>query len=349
MVSTGMAAHHGILIKNASVIQTAENIDTVVFDKTGTLTRGEPVVTNFEVAEGEDPARVLRLASSVESRSEHPLAKAVLALAAQRHIVLENVSQFSAVEGKGLVAIAGIANVIVGKKEFLLEQKVIQDAVLRRKGEQFYQEGKTLIWVGENLHLIGLFALADTPKEHAADAVTRLKDMGKSVYMITGDNTKTAQAIGRKVGIDSNAIIAGVLPGGKVDEIRRLKSSGRRVAMVGDGINDAPALAAADIGIAIGSGTDVAIESAGIVLIKNDPRDVSAAIDISRYTMRKIRQNLFWAFFYNLNGIPIAAGILYPFTGFLLNPMIAGAAMAFSSVSVVSNPLLIGKYQAPRG
>ncbi|MHB9155138.1 MAG: HAD-IC family P-type ATPase, partial [Endomicrobiales bacterium] len=291
------------------------------------------------------PGRVIALAAALENRSDHPLARSVAEYGRRQGGTFAAVTDFNSVEGKGLTAVIGGAAVMAGKKEFLLENNVELSPELETKAGELAEEGKTLVWVGENGRQTGLFALADTIKEHSREAVQRLRELGKQVYMITGDNRKTAEAIARQAGITN--VLAEVLPHDKANEIRRLKSQGLLVAMVGDGINDAPALAASDIGIALGSGIDVAIESAGIVLIKDDVRDVVTAMDISRYAMKKIRQNLFWAFIYNVVGIPIAAGILYPFTGFLLNPMIAGAAMAFSSVSVVSNSLLIRNYRKP--
>jgi Cu+-exporting ATPase len=342
MVATGNAARRGILIKNAQTVQLAEKISVVVFDKTGTLTTGKPVVTDFAVAENEDARRVLGLAASIESRSEHPLASAVLAYARQQGVRPDPVTGFSVTAGKGLTARVGGANVIAGKREFLIEHAVSQDGGLRIKAEPLYNEGKTMVWVAEDSHIVGFLAIADTLKEQAAAAVRLLKGRGHRVVMITGDNRKTAHAIARQAGIEE--VLAEVLPQEKANEVRRLSAGGAAVAMVGDGINDAPALAMADMGIALGSGTDVAIESASVVLMKDDPRDVVAALDLGRLTMRKVRQNLFWAFFYNCIGIPIAGGVLYPLTGHLLDPMIAGAAMAFSSVTVVSNSLSIRGY-----
>jgi Cu+-exporting ATPase len=345
MVATGMAARNGILIKDAQTIQIAGKINVVVFDKTGTLTTGKPGVTDFAVTDSEDPRHVLELAASVESRSEHPLAGAVLSYARAQGVVPAAVTDFNAVEGKGLIARVGKSGIIAGNKEFLIEHSVSQDADLRFKAEKLYNQGKTLIWIAENSHIIGFFAVADTLKENSSMAVRLLKETGKRVIMITGDNRKTAHAIAAQAGIDE--VIAEVLPQNKAKEIRKLSMAGAKVAMVGDGINDAPALAMSDIGIALGSGTDVAIESASVILMKDDPLDVVAALDLGRFTMRKVRQNLFWAFFYNCIGIPVAAGALYPVTGHLLNPVIAGAAMAFSSVTVVSNSLSIRRYTRP--
>ncbi|MFH1368458.1 MAG: heavy metal translocating P-type ATPase [Elusimicrobiota bacterium] len=338
MVSTGLAAQNGVLIKNAEAMQKAEKTDIVVFDKTGTLTKGEPKVVAFS-ASGLTEAEALCDAASVESRSEHPLSRAVIEYARAKGVVARAVFDFNAKEGKGVVAKVGGSTVIVGKKDFLDETGAKSDNALEEQAGKLYSEGKTVLWMAVNGRICAFFAVADTLKPDAARAVARLKEMGKKVYMITGDNKKTADAVSRELGIEN--VISEVLPAQKAEVIERLKSESRGVIMVGDGVNDALALASADVGIALGSGTDVAIESADIVLIKDKVMDVAATIDLSVCAMKTIRQNLFWAFFYNVIGIPVAAGVLYPFTGFLLNPMIAGLAMAFSSVSVVANSLLI--------
>jgi len=341
MVGTGLGAENGILIKNAASLQIAKEINAIVFDKTGTLTKGKPQLTDI-VAYGVTESDVLRFAASVEKNSEHPLAEAIVEAAGLKGVELKAVRDFQSVTGKGVEA--KLENDLL----FLGNRKLMQDrAVDFRKAEKdlsrLESEGKTAMLVACNNNLIGIVAVADTLKENSKEAINYLKKLGKQVIMITGDNQATAQAISAQVGI--GRVLAEVLPKDKAAEIKKLQSEGLKVAMVGDGINDAPALAQADLGIAIGTGTDVAIESGDIVLIKDDLRDVVMAMDLSRYAMRKIKQNLFWAFFYNIIGIPVAAGILYPFTGFLLNPMIAGAAMAFSSVSVVSNSLLMKRYR----
>ena len=342
MVTTGVAAANGILIKNAEALQKAEKTKIVVFDKTGTLTRGEPKVIDFSAASVK-PNEILGYAASAESRSEHPLSRAVLDYARAKGIVPYALSDFIAHEGKGVEAKAGGVIIIVGKKDFLDEMKVTASKDLEKKAEEYYAQGKTMIWVAVNGKQAGLFTVADTVKPDASAAVAELKKLGKTVYMITGDNKRTADAVALELGIEN--VIAGVLPAEKAGKIEELKSTGAGVAMVGDGINDALALTAADIGIAIGSGTDIAIESAEIVLIKDSVRGVAQAISLSNFAMKKIRQNLFWAFLYNIIGIPVAAGVLYPLTGFMLNPMIAGLAMAFSSVSVVTNSLLIKSFK----
>ena len=341
MVGTGIGAENGILIKSAESLQAARRINAIVFDKTGTLTRGEPELTDV-IAYGESEEEILSLASSVEKNSEHPLGEAIVNGAKKKGIALKEIKDFESITGKGVKAIVGEKGILLGNKR-LMEDSDID--VLRSRDDlgRLENEGKTAMLVAVNNNLIGIIAVADTIKEFSGKTVAKLKHMKKQVIMITGDNTRTARAIAKQLGIDR--VLAEVLPGDKAQEIKKLQAEGLKVAMVGDGINDAPALTQADIGIAIGTGTDVAIESGDIVLIKDDLRDVVMAMDLSRYAMNKIKQNLFWAFFYNTAGIPIAAGILYPFTGFLLNPMIAGTAMAFSSVSVVSNSLLMKRYK----
>jgi len=341
MVGTGLAAENGILIKSAESLQIAHQIKAIVFDKTGTLTKGEPELTDI-LAYGKPESEVLSLAASVEKNSEHPLGEAIVKGAKERNIDLRDVEDFESITGKGVNAKVGKDVVLLGNRK-LMQDRNIDISKAGADMERLESEGKTAILVAANNNLVGIVAAADTLKEFSKEAVVRLKKMGKQVIMITGDNKRTGEAIGKLVGIDR--VLAEVLPGDKAQEIKKLQKEGLKVAMVGDGINDAPALTQADIGIAIGTGTDVAIESGDIVLIKDDLRDVVMAMDLSRYAIKKIKQNLFWAFLYNTAGIPLAAGILYPFTGFLLNPMIAGAAMAFSSVSVVSNSLLMKRYK----
>ncbi len=344
MVGTGKGAEMGILIKGAPALQRAGDVEAVVFDKTGTLTRGEPRLTDLWASGGAPEADLLRLAAAAEAGSEHPLAGAVIAAAAGRGLQLPRAEAFEAVPGKGIRARVEGRAVLVGTRGFLAQQGV-DPGVLVPEMERLESEGKTALCVAVDGEPAGVLAVADTLKEHSAEAVRALKVLGVQVVLLTGDNRRTAEAIARQVGIER--VLAEVLPADKAREIRRLQEEGLVVAMVGDGINDAPALTQADVGIAIGTGTDVAIESADIVLVRDDLRDVVRAMDLSRYTMRKIRQNLFWAFIYNTVGIPVAAGALYPVTGWLLNPVIAGAAMAFSSVSVVSNSLLMRRYRPP--
>lgn len=341
MVGTGLGAENGILIKSAQSLQIAHKINAVVFDKTGTLTKGEPELTDV-IVYSKDKREVLRLAGIVEKNSEHPLGEAIVKGAKEEGIELPDSEEFESVTGKGVVARFESKEIILGNRK-LMQDRNIDMSKLEKDLQKLEAQGKTVMIVVSNNLPIGLVAVADTLKQYSKEAIHALQKLGKEIIMITGDNKRTSQAIAKQLGI--RRILAEVLPKDKANEIKKLQSEGLKVAMVGDGINDAPALTQADIGIAIGTGTDVAIESGDIVLIKEDLRDVVMAMDLSRYTMKKIKQNLFWAFFYNSAGIPIAAGILYPFTGFLLNPMIAGAAMAFSSVSVVSNSLLMRRYK----
>jgi len=341
MVGTGIGAENGILIKSAESLQNAHQINAIVFDKTGTLTKGQPELTDV-IAYGVPEEEVLSLAASVEKNSEHPLGEAIVKAAQQKNVRLRDVRDFASMTGRGVAAKIDGDEILLGNRG-LMEDRNIDISGATQDLERLQGEGKTVMLFATNHRLLGMVAVADTLKEFSKEAVAKLKEMGKQVIMITGDNKRTGEAIARQVGIDR--VLAEVLPQNKAQEIKKLQEEGLKVAMVGDGINDAPALTQADIGLAIGTGTDVAIESGDVVLIKDDLRDVVMAMDLSRYAMKKIKQNLFWAFFYNSAGIPIAAGVLYPFTGFLLNPMIAGAAMAFSSVSVVSNSLLMRRYR----
>ncbi|HZX12075.1 MAG TPA: heavy metal translocating P-type ATPase [Candidatus Nanoarchaeia archaeon] len=336
MVATGLGAERGILIKNASALQAARDVDSVVFDKTGTLTVGRPVVTDVVALGSVKEKEVLKLAAIAEKRSEHPLAEAVLKAAKARRIAVPDASSFVSITGRGVEARYQRKRMLLGNLALMKEKRVNVD---KKKVEAFESAGKTVMVLAVDKKAVGLVAVADVVKEHAAAAVRSLKALGKEVVLITGDNKRTALAVGRQLGIER--VIAEVLPQEKASEIKKLQRKGRKVAMVGDGINDAPALTQADVGIAIGSGTDIAIEAGDIVLVKNDVRDVVVAMELSRYAVKKMKQGLFWAFFYNVVGIPVAAGALYPLTGWLLSPVIAGAAMAFSSVSVVSNALLM--------
>jgi Cu+-exporting ATPase len=342
MVGTGKSAENGILIKNAEALENAHKITTIVFDKTGTLTKGEPEVTDILPLDKFSWKEILKYAAIAEKRSEHPLAEAIISKAKEEKLKIMNASFLEALPGHGILAKYNKKTILFGNRNLMKKYK-IKIKNLEEKIINLENEGKTVMILALNKKIIGLIAVADTLKEFSKDAVQKLKEMGKEVIMITGDNRRTANGIAKQLGIDH--VLAEVLPEDKEKKINQLQKKGKIVAMVGDGINDAPALAKADIGIAIGAGTDVALETGQVVLIKNDLRDVVTAIDLSNYTIKKIRQNLFWAFFYNSVGIPIAAGVLYPFTGFLLNPMIAGAAMAFSSVSVVSNSLSMKRYR----
>ncbi len=336
MVGTGKGAEKGILIKNGESLETAHKIDTVVFDKTGTLTRGEPEVTDVVPASGRGAEEVLALAGSAEKPSEHPLGQAIVRRAVGAGATLETASGFRALEGLGVEASVSGRKVVVGSPK-MARAAGVDFGPLFARAEELALDGKTAAFVIADGLPVGLLAVSDTLKAGAAAAVARLRKMGLEVVMLTGDGARAARAIARTAGIET--VISDVLPGEKADVIGRLRDEGRIVAMVGDGINDAPALVRADIGIAIGTGTDVAMESSDITLVSGDLGGVPAAIELGRRTMRTIRQNLFWAFVYNVVGIPIAAGVLYPFLGVLLNPMIASAAMAASSLSVVSNSL----------
>ena len=336
LVGTGKGAENGILIKGGESLETAHKLDTIVFDKTGTLTRGEPEVTDLIPWNGSSEDELLKYAACAEKSSEHPLADAVVAAAQNKGISLIKPSHFNAIEGQGIEAEVDEKKVLMGNSNLMYERK-IEIGDLKDKAEMLSAEGKTPVYVAIDNQACGLLGIADTLKESSIQAVRKLQNMGLKVVMLTGDNQKTAESIARKAGI--NDVVSEVLPQDKVKKIKKLQSDGSKVAMVGDGINDAPALAQADIGIAIGSGTDIAMEASDITLIKEDLNRVSDAIELSHRTIRVIKQNLFWAFFYNTAGIPIAAGVLYPFFGLLLNPIFASVAMAFSSVSVVSNSL----------
>ncbi len=341
MVGTGIAAENGIIIKNAASLQIAHEIKEIIFDKTGTLTVGKPQVIDV-ISYIQDENEILRLAASLEKNSEHPLADAIVKAGNSKKISLFNTKEFNSLPGKGIYGRIEGFEVILGNRK-LMQDKKIDIQAAGEDLDKLEREGKTVVLLAKDNKLIGLVAVRDTLKEFAKETVAKLREMGKVVVMITGDNKRTAQAIAGELGIDK--VTAEVSPKDKLDEIKKIQSQGVKVAFVGDGVNDAPALTQADLGIAIGTGTDVAVESGDIILIKDDLRDVVMAIDLSRYAMKKIKQNLFWAFFYNAIGIPVAAGLLYPLTGFLLSPIIAGGAMAFSSVSVVSNSLLMKRYR----
>jgi Cu+-exporting ATPase len=348
MMGTGLGAKHGILIKSGEALETAHDVKAIVFDKTGTLTKGKPKVTDVVAAEDLAENEVLAAAAAVEKGSGHPIAESIVKEALDRGIEIAKASDYSTVEGMGVKAKVGHKLLSVGNRA-LMSDDGIDVAALESAVSRLDDEGKTAVIVAEGRRAIGVIAVADTLKDYSKEAVAKLKEMGRDVWMITGDNEKTARAIARQVGIDEGKVMSHVLPGQKAEKVKELQAAGKKVAFVGDGINDAPALAQADLGIALGGGTDVAIETGDIVLIKDDLRDVVTAIDLSSYTVNKIKQNLFWAFFYNIVGVPVAAGVLYPFTGFLLNPAIAAAAMAFSSFSVVSNSLLMRRYRPKIG
>ena len=336
MVGTGRGAEQGILIKSGESLETAHLVDTVVLDKTGTITKGHPAVTDIKTAAGVQERELLRLAASLEQASEHPLAEAIVGRAHELSVSLEKTSDFTAMAGQGVTGTVGMKKVLAGNLKMMKENR-IRTEDLEPDAERFSEEGRTVLYIAADGKLLGVLAAADPIKETSAQAIEELERMGLSVVMLTGDHEKTARAIQKQLGI--TRVVAEVLPQDKEREVRRLQEEGHKVAMIGDGINDAPALARADVGIAIGAGTDVAIESADIVLMKSDLLDAAAAIQLSRAVIKNIKENLFWAFFYNALGIPLAAGVFYPILGWQLNPMFGSAAMSFSSVFVVTNAL----------
>jgi Cu+-exporting ATPase len=336
MVGVGRGAQSGVLIKNAEALEYMERVDTLVVDKTGTLTEGKPAVTAIVPAEGFSETDILKLAASVERASEHPLAQAIVRAAEQRAILTMNVTEFDSPTGKGALGKVDGKVVALGNAKFLSELG-IDTAVLAQQAEELRTEGATAIFMAVDGRTAGVLAIADPVKGTTPEALRGLKAEGIRVVMLTGDNWTTAKAVARRLGIED--VEAEVLPDQKSAVVQRYKSQGRVVAMAGDGVNDAPALAAADVGIAMGTGTDVAMESAGVTLLKGDLTGIVRARQLSQAVMRNIRQNLFFAFIYNALGVPVAAGVLYPFFGILLSPIIAAAAMALSSVSVVGNAL----------
>jgi Cu+-exporting ATPase len=341
MVGLGKGAENGILIRNGEYLEKIHKLDTIVFDKTGTLTKGEPEVTDIIPFDNEKK-KLLMLAGIAEKNSEHPLGEAIIKKTIEEKIKIPESKHFQIIPGKGVVTMYLGKRLLVGNKMLLKDYK-IETGDAEEKMKNLEEDGKTVVVVAFNNKIVGIIGIADTLKENSVKAVEELKRMGLEVMMITGDNERTANAIARKLKIDK--VLAEVLPQEKADKVKELQEAGKFVGMVGDGINDAPALAKADIGIAIGSGTDVAIETGDIVLIKEDLRDVVTAIRLSEKTLSKIKQNLFWAFFYNTAMIPIAAGILYPMFNILLPPMAAGIAMVFSDISVVGNSLLLKKFK----
>jgi Cu+-exporting ATPase len=346
MVGTGRGAEYGILIKGGEALETAHKLDAIVFDKTGTITEGKPAVTDLLPVGDVSEERLLLLAASAETGSEHPLGRAITAEARERGLDLLAADDFESVTGRGIEARIGGSVVLAGNR-LLMEERGIAAGALAAESDRLASEGKTPMFVAEDGALAGLVAVADVVKPSSAAAIKDLRAMGIGVAMITGDNARTAAAIAKQVGIDR--VLAEVLPRDKSNEVKKLQAENLRVAMVGDGINDAPALAQADVGIAIGSGTDVAMESADIVLMRSDLGGVPTAIELSKRTIRNIKQNLFWAFGYNTVGIPVAAGLLYLITGnetLLLNPMFAAAAMSLSSVSVLTNALRLRRFRA---
>ncbi|MCI9333923.1 MAG: heavy metal translocating P-type ATPase [Lachnospiraceae bacterium] len=345
MVGTGVGAKNGILIKSGDALQTAQNIDTVVLDKTGTITEGKPRVTDVLTYDRElTPSRVLSYAAAIEKPSEHPLADAVVNEAAAKGVPIPGVREFQAVFGKGVMGSCEGKRCLAGNAAFLKENGIALTPEQEKAMEKLSSEGKTPLLFAAGKALSGIIAVADTVKDSSVTAIRELRDMNIQVVMLTGDNKRTAAAVQKKLGI--NRVAAEVLPKDKEKEIRRLRQEGRKVAMIGDGINDAPALAAADVGIAIGAGTDVAIDSADIILMKSRLTDAVTAIRLSRAVIRNIKENLFWAFFYNSIGIPLAAGVLYPAFGIRLNPMFGAAAMSLSSLFVVGNALRLRGFKA---
>jgi len=340
MVATGRGAEQGILIKGGEALERARSLTTVLLDKTGTITEGKPSVTAIHPVPGGDARRLLGLAASLERNSEHPLAESIVRAAAEQTVSLSAVEAFKSIPGRGATGIVDGSMVAVGNAR-LLEQQGVSVTPFDELVRSSSVSGETQVYVGVNGELAGLLSIADPPRPTSKDAVARLRRLGLDVVMLTGDQPATAQAVARAVGIEQ--VSAGLLPDAKLVEIERRQAAGEVVAMVGDGINDAPALAKADLGLAIGSGTDVAIEAGDVTLMRADLSLVAESIELSRSTDRVMRQNLFWAFVYNVIGIPIAAGVLYPAFGIQLSPIIASAAMAMSSVSVVSNSLRLGR------
>ena len=343
MVGTGKGAENGILLKSGEALEEANHVNMVVFDKTGTITNGTPVVTDVVTADSTDADALIRLAASLEVASEHPLGEAIVAKAKEQGAAFDEVTNFEAIPGFGIKGHVGETLVFLGNEKWMRENG-LANVEMNEKANSFAEQGKTPLYIGYNDAVQGLIVVADTVKESSARAIQTLHEMGIQVAMMTGDHERTAQAIAAEVGIDR--VFSEVLPQDKANYVSKLQEEGYIVAMVGDGINDAPALAQAQVGIAIGTGTDVAIESADAVLMKSDLMDVPAMLKLSRATIRNIKENLFWAFAYNVIGIPFAMGVLHLFGGPLLNPMIAGAAMSFSSVSVVLNALRLKRWKA---
>jgi P-type Cu+ transporter len=347
MVGVGRAAQAGVLVKNAQAVEITEKVTHLITDKTGTLTAGKPAVVSRVSDKGATEHELLQIAASVEAHSEHPLARAIVETAQKEQIAFRDVTDFHSTTGGGVSATLATASpsgggldssrVLIGKEKFLADSGVTLSNELRRQADRLQEQAQTTVWVALNGHAVGVLGVADPIKPTTGTAVRALHDMGLKIIMCTGDNRRTAESVARELGIDE--FRAEVMPDEKIEIVKKLQASGAIVAMAGDGINDAPALAAAAVGIAMGTGTDVAIESAGITLVKGDLMGIVKAMHLSRAVMRNIRQNLFFAFIYNALGVPIAAGVLYPLFGILLSPMIAGAAMSFSSVSVIANAL----------
>ncbi len=341
MVGVGRGAQEGILVKNAEALERLEKVTTLIVDKTGTLTEGKPKLMDVLPADGVDSNEFLRLAASLEQNSEHPLATAIVQGAKAQGIVFEPVKDFQSVTAGGVLGVVANRTVMIGKPDFLRDQKITGLEPFEASAVKLQEEGKTAMFVSIDGKPAGILTVADPIKSTTAEAISELHGLGLEIVMLTGDNRRTAAAVASQLGLD--AVEAEIEPAGKVAHVKMLRVDGKHVAMAGDGINDAPALSEAEVGIAMGTGADVAMQSAGITLVKGDLRGITKAIRLSRATMRNIRQNLFFAFLYNALGIPVAAGVLYPFFGLLLSPIIAGAAMSLSSVSVISNALRLRK------
>jgi Cu+-exporting ATPase len=344
MVGTGKGAENGVLVKGGEALETAHRLDTIVLDKTGTITEGHPALTDISPADVISADELLRLAASAERGSEHPLGEAIVHGAAERGLVLSAAGEFNALAGHGIQARVDGRAVLLGNARLMRDWSVALDGA-EVQANELAAQGKTPMFAAVDGRFAGMLAVADPVKPESREAIRTMRSMGLEVVMITGDNHRTAEAVAQQVGVER--VLAEVLPEGKASEVKRLQEEGRRVGMVGDGINDAPALAQADVGIAIGTGTDVAIEASDVTLIRGDLRGVVTAIALSRATIRTVKQNLFWAFIYNVIGIPVAAGLLYPLTGWLLSPVFASAAMSLSSVSVVANSLRLRGFRAP--
>lgn len=343
MVATGKSADFGLLFKNAEVLENLHKIDVIVMDKTGTITEGKPILT--DIVTDLDEENFLKIAGSIEKNSQHPLASAIINYAQENDIDLEEITNFNSVSGRGLNGEIAGNKYLAGNLEYMLEEKIdLKD--FQAKAEELAGEGKTSMYFANESEVLGIISVKDLPKESSKDAIKLLRDMGKKIIMLTGDNQKTAEAIADEIGVDET--LAGLLPQDKNKEIDKIQKSGKKVLMIGDGINDAPSLAKADIGMAIGHGTDVAIESSDVVLMRSDLLDVVSALELSKATIKNIKQNLFWAFFYNTIGIPLAAGLLFPAFGIKLSPMFAALAMSLSSVFVVNNALRLRRFK-PRG
>ena len=343
MVATGKSADFGLLFKNAEVLENLHKIDVIVMDKTGTITEGKPILT--DIVTDLDEENFLKIAGSIEKNSQHPLASAIINYAQENDIDLEEITNFNSVSGRGLNGEIAGNKYLAGNLEYMLEEKIdLKD--FQAKAEELAGEGKTSMYFANESEVLGIISVKDLPKKSSKDAIKLLRDMGKKIIMLTGDNKKTAEAIADEIGVDQT--LAGLLPQDKNKEIDKIQKSGKKVLMIGDGINDAPSLAKADIGMAIGHGTDVAIESSDVVLMRSDLLDVVSALELSKATIKNIKQNLFWAFFYNTIGIPLAAGLLFPAFGIKLSPMFAALAMSLSSVFVVNNALRLRRFK-PRG